>query len=139
MTAIAPQRRRLPNRRPHLVLNFEHGGFAYTAGIRFFDEAGLHPAEIFLTTAKHGTVLDTNARDAAAGQVGKFCSDLCAFSCGQSRIRQKRLALAGSSETVARDSAIAFLALQHCADVKMIHERGLSDENGLHPRLYSRT
>jgi hypothetical protein len=58
-------RRRLPNRRHHLVLEFEHGGFAYTAGVGFFDDAGQHPAEIFLTTAKHGTVLDTNARDAA--------------------------------------------------------------------------
>jgi hypothetical protein len=64
MTAT-PQRRRLPNRRPHLVLEFEHGGFAHTAGVGFFDNAGQHPAEIFLTTAKHGTVLDTNARDAA--------------------------------------------------------------------------
>jgi hypothetical protein len=65
MIAAAPQRRRLPNRRSHLVLNFEHGGFAYTAGVGFFDDAGQQPAEIFLTTAKHGTVLDTNARDAA--------------------------------------------------------------------------
>jgi hypothetical protein len=65
MSAVGLQRRRLPNRRPHVVLNFEHGGFAYTAGIGFFDEAGQQPAEIFLTTAKHGTLLDTNARDAA--------------------------------------------------------------------------
>ena len=56
---------RLPNRRPHLLFNFEHGGFSYTAGVGFFDDAGQQPAEIFLTTAKHGTVLDTNARDAA--------------------------------------------------------------------------
>jgi hypothetical protein len=63
--SAALQRCRLPNRRPHLVLEFEHGGFAYTAGIGFFDEAGQQPAEIFLTTAKHGTLLDTNARDAA--------------------------------------------------------------------------
>jgi hypothetical protein len=63
--SAAPQRRRLPNRRPHVVLNFEHRGFAYTAGVGFFDDAGRQPAEIFLTTAKHGTVLDTNARDAA--------------------------------------------------------------------------
>jgi len=61
----APNRRRLPNRRAHLVLDFEHGGFAYTAGIGFFDDARRQPAEIFLTTPKHGTVLDTNARDAA--------------------------------------------------------------------------
>jgi hypothetical protein len=63
--AAALQRRRLPNRRPHLVIEFEHGGFAYTAGVGFFDDAGQQPAEIFLTTAKHGTLLDTNARDAA--------------------------------------------------------------------------
>jgi hypothetical protein len=61
----APKRRRLPDRRAHLVLDFEHGGFSYTCGVGFFDEAGRQPAEIFLTTAKHGTVLDVNARDAA--------------------------------------------------------------------------
>ena len=61
----APTRRRLPNRRAHLVLDFEHGGFSYTAGVGFFDDDGRQPAEIFLTTAKRGTVLDTNARDAA--------------------------------------------------------------------------
>jgi hypothetical protein len=60
-----PKRHRLPNRRAHLVLDFEHGGFSYTAGVGFFDDAGQEPAEIFLTTAKHGTVLDSNARDAA--------------------------------------------------------------------------
>jgi ribonucleoside-diphosphate reductase alpha chain len=58
-------RRRLPNRRGHLVIEFEHGGFAYTAGIGFFDAACQQPAEIFLSTAKHGTLLDTNARDGA--------------------------------------------------------------------------
>jgi hypothetical protein len=47
------------------VLDFEHGGFSYTAGVGFFDDAGQQPAEIFVTTAKHGTVLDTNPRDAA--------------------------------------------------------------------------
>jgi len=61
----APKPRRLPDRRAHLVLDFEHGGFAYTAGIGFLDDAGRQSAEIFLTTAKHGTVLETNARDAA--------------------------------------------------------------------------
>jgi ribonucleoside-diphosphate reductase alpha chain len=61
----APTRRRPPNRRGHLVIEFEHGGFAYTAGIGFFDDGCREPAEIFLTTAKHGTVLDTNARDTA--------------------------------------------------------------------------
>ena len=65
----APTRRRLPNRRVHLVLDFEHGGFAYTAGVGFFDDAGEQPAEIFLTTAKHGTVLDTQR--AARGNSGE--------------------------------------------------------------------
>jgi hypothetical protein len=50
-----------PSRRTQLRAS----GFAYTAGVGFFDDAGRQPAEIFLTTAKHGTVLDTNARDAA--------------------------------------------------------------------------
>jgi hypothetical protein len=63
--SAALRRRRLPNRRPHLVIEFKHGGFAYTAGVGFFDDAGQQPAEIFLTTAKHGTILDPNARDAA--------------------------------------------------------------------------
>ena len=61
----SPARRRLPNRRSHVVIEFDHAGFTYTAGIGFFDDVCRQPAEIFLTTAKHGTVLDTNARDAA--------------------------------------------------------------------------
>jgi ribonucleoside-diphosphate reductase alpha chain len=56
-------RRRLPNRRAHELLSFEHAGLRYTAGVGRFDDGGL--AEIFLNTAKHGTALDTNARDAA--------------------------------------------------------------------------
>ena len=58
-------RRRLPNRRGHLVIEFDHNGFTYTAGVGFFDDACRHPAEIFLTTNKHGSLVDTNARDAA--------------------------------------------------------------------------
>src|SRR6516162_9681060 len=65
ITVGSPTRRRLPNWRAHLVLDFEHGGFSYTAGVGFFDDDRRQPAEIFLTTGKHGTVLDTNARDAA--------------------------------------------------------------------------
>jgi hypothetical protein len=61
----APTRRRLPNRRGHLVIEFDHGGFAYTAGIGFFDDGCREPAEIFLSTNKHGSLVDTNARDAA--------------------------------------------------------------------------
>ena len=56
-------RQRLPNRRGHELLTFEHQGIRYTAGIGRFADGGL--AEIFLTTAKHGTAVDVNARDAA--------------------------------------------------------------------------
>jgi hypothetical protein len=64
MTA-ASTRRRLPSRRGHLGIDFEHAGFMYTAGVGFFDDACQQPAEIFLTTNKIGTLLDVNARDAA--------------------------------------------------------------------------
>ena len=57
------ERQRLPDRRGHELFNFEHGGIRYTAGAGRFDNGGL--AEIFLTTAKHGTAVDVNARDAA--------------------------------------------------------------------------
>ena len=56
-------RQRLPNRRGHELLTFEHQGIRYTAGIGRFADGGI--AEIFLTTAKRGTVVDVNARDAA--------------------------------------------------------------------------
>ena len=57
------ERQRLPNRREHELLNFEHGGISYTAGVGRFENGQL--AEIFLNTAKHGTAVDVNARDAA--------------------------------------------------------------------------
>src|ERR1700724_880064 len=57
------RRRRLPNRRGHELVDFEHGGIRYTAGIGRFEDGEL--AEIFLNTAKHGTAVDVNARDAA--------------------------------------------------------------------------
>lgn len=56
-------RQRLPNRCGHELLDFEHGGIRYTAGAGRFEDGQL--AEIFLTTAKHGTAVDVNARDAA--------------------------------------------------------------------------
>jgi ribonucleoside-diphosphate reductase alpha chain len=56
-------RQRLPNRRGHELLDFEHGGIRYTAGVGRFEDGGL--AEIFLNTAKHGSALDVIARDAA--------------------------------------------------------------------------
>jgi hypothetical protein len=56
-------RERLPNRRGHELLDFEHAGIHYTAGVGRFDDGSV--AEVFLNTAKHGTDVDINARDAA--------------------------------------------------------------------------
>jgi hypothetical protein len=56
-------RQRLPDRRGHELLDFEHAGIQYTAGVGRFDDGRL--AEVFLNTAKHGTAVDVNARDAA--------------------------------------------------------------------------
>jgi ribonucleoside-diphosphate reductase alpha chain len=56
-------RKCLPNRRGHELLEFEHGGIRYVAGVGRFEDGEL--AEIFLSAAKHGTAVDINARDAA--------------------------------------------------------------------------
>jgi hypothetical protein len=56
-------RERLPNRRPHESFSFIHAGIHYTAGAGRFDDGSV--AEVFLNTAKHGTAVDVNARDAA--------------------------------------------------------------------------
>jgi ribonucleoside-diphosphate reductase alpha chain len=63
MTGPVEIRRRLPNRRGHELLSFEHGGIHYTAGVGRFENGDV--AEIFLNTRKHGTAVDVNARDAA--------------------------------------------------------------------------
>jgi alkylated DNA repair dioxygenase AlkB len=57
------ERQRLPNRRAHELLDFEHAGFRFTAGVGRFPDGRL--AEIFLNGAKIGTPIDVNARDAA--------------------------------------------------------------------------
>jgi hypothetical protein len=57
------QRQRLPNRRGHELLDFEHAGIKYTAGIGRFEDGRM--AEIFLHATKQGTAIDVNARDAA--------------------------------------------------------------------------
>jgi hypothetical protein len=59
----AGTRRRLPDRRGHELLDFEHGGIHYTAGVGRFEDGAI--AEVFLNTAKCGTAVDSNARDAA--------------------------------------------------------------------------
>jgi hypothetical protein len=56
-------RERLPDRRLHELVDFEHGGFRYTAGLGRFSDGRL--AEIFLNAAKVGTDVETAARDAA--------------------------------------------------------------------------
>ena len=48
-------RRRLPNRREHELIDFEHGGIRCTAGIGRFKDGTL--AEIFLNTGKQGTAV----------------------------------------------------------------------------------
>jgi hypothetical protein len=53
----------LRNRRPHELLDFEHGGFKFTGGIGRFEDGRL--PEVFLNGAKIGTPIDVNARDAA--------------------------------------------------------------------------
>ena len=50
MTGQSKSRRRLPNRRGHELLSFEHGGIHYTAGVGRFENGDL--AEIFLNTRK---------------------------------------------------------------------------------------
>jgi ribonucleoside-diphosphate reductase alpha chain len=56
-------RQRLPNRRPHESISIEHHGIMYMAGIGRFPDGRI--AEIFLSTSKVGTAVDTQARDAA--------------------------------------------------------------------------
>jgi hypothetical protein len=63
MTGLVETLRRLPNRRGHELLRFKHGGIQYTASAGRFENGDL--AEIFLSTSKHGTAIDVNARDAA--------------------------------------------------------------------------
>jgi hypothetical protein len=59
------ERRRLPNRREHELIDFEHVGIRYTAGIgRFPDSAAV--AEVFLNVSgKAGGMIDVLARDSA--------------------------------------------------------------------------
>ena len=57
-----PTRRRLPNRRPHEVFEFELG-VRYRAGVGYFENGGV--AEIFLSANKFDSDLDVHARDSA--------------------------------------------------------------------------
>src|SRR5262249_26356133 len=74
-------RRRLPNRHGHQLIEFQHAGIRYTAGAGRFEDGGF--AEIFLNTAKHGTALDVNVRDAAVA-----ASLLLQHGCSVDTLRQ---------------------------------------------------
>ena len=57
-------RARLPQRRQHELVDFEHDGHCYTAGLGFFSDGRL--AEIFINIpGRAGTGIEAVARDAA--------------------------------------------------------------------------
>lgn len=59
----AMNRRRLPNRRRHEVIDFSFRGYAYALGIGRFSDGSL--AEVFIDCAKGSTPVAADARDAA--------------------------------------------------------------------------
>jgi hypothetical protein len=57
-------RRQLPQRRSHELMDFEHAGHRYTAGLGFFETGGL--AEVFINVpGRSGSAIEAVARDAA--------------------------------------------------------------------------
>lgn len=56
-------RERLTHRRSHETIDLEHGQFSYKAGVGRFEDGRI--AEVFLTAAKSGTVIESWARDSA--------------------------------------------------------------------------
>jgi hypothetical protein len=57
-------RTRLPQRRVHELLDFEHAGHRYTAGLGYFETGGL--AEVFTNVpGRSGSAIEAVARDAA--------------------------------------------------------------------------
>ena len=58
-----PARRRLPDRRRHLALDFEVNGQLYTAGVGLFDDGTV--GELFLAARKYGSAAGVAAGDAA--------------------------------------------------------------------------
>jgi hypothetical protein len=75
-------RRSLPNRRPQELINFEHDGRCYTAGIGRFEDGGL--AEIFMNVSgRAGGMVEVLARDTAVAV------SLCLqFGCGVETLRR---------------------------------------------------
>jgi hypothetical protein len=61
-------RRRLPQRRSHELVDFEHAGHHYTAGLGYFDTGEL--GEIFINVpGRSGSAIEAVARD-AGGPLG---------------------------------------------------------------------
>jgi hypothetical protein len=64
LTPPAPERNRLKNRRHHELLDFEHAGIRYTAGIGRIPTGEI--AELFLNvTGKAGGMIEVLSRDSA--------------------------------------------------------------------------
>lgn len=62
MTAVAV-RERLPNRRPSVIFNFDHGGQAYRCSASHFRDGRL--GEIFLSCSKAGSAMQQHADTSA--------------------------------------------------------------------------
>ena len=61
---VSGVRRRLPQRRLHQLIDFQCGGYPYTAGMGFFETGEL--AEIFINVpGRSGSAIEAVARDAA--------------------------------------------------------------------------
>jgi DNA-binding IclR family transcriptional regulator len=75
-------RRRLPNRREHGLIDFEHEGRRYAAGIGRFEDGGL--AEIFMNVSgRAGATVEVLARDTAVA------ASLCLqFGCNAETLRR---------------------------------------------------
>src|SRR5262249_54978165 len=112
-------RSRLPNRRGHELLDFEHAGKGYTAGVGRFEDGSL--AEIFLNTAKHGTAVDVNARDAAVA-----ASLLLQHGCKVATLRQALTRNGDGSGSGPLAHALDSLAERQCSsasDVRPVPRR----------------
>ncbi len=59
----AAPRRRLPNRRLHSLIEFEHDGHRFTGGIGRFPDGSL--AELFINGNKVGAAAETSAQESA--------------------------------------------------------------------------
>ena len=105
MTQPTQTRQRLPNRRAHELLSFEHGGIRYTAGVGRFKNGDL--AEIFLNTRKHGTAVDVNARDAAVA-----ASLLLQHGCHVDTLRKALTRNSDGSASGPLARALALLAIE---------------------------